>query len=470
MKKNKTLEKKIIFYNNVNRHFEIYAIFKLIRYCSICVFVMDKPEYSPHILQNSDSKYITEPFGWSNRILDYENYPSNLEYKPKSSNEDTTVVHYGRYQLLVNEIEFLILTLQDLSKDYSVDELKNKKIIVIYGGAAIGSHLHIFSNFFPFIKFILYDRAPFKLGLEIDRSKFIIKESFLNAKIANELKDEYNNQENYIRLFISDIRRNNHEKTVEQDMDLQAEIHGALKPYRSYLKFRLPYYNNGTRLSKKYLDGVIYFLAFGNRSTTETRLFVKKDSGLKDYDCRIFENQMYYFNKFDRTNCYKHEINVPGFDHCYDCRTVVFILEEYKKIVEQNEFLFPSNFVIGRKSTKELIDFINRKLYSARKKIEYALNFEQELFRCEYNFTRMKYGTKINREFLNRIIFSPLKINFQDFLSIELFNDETNIRHKNQNNIFSKTSKNKESNFLNNFGENHIKNFKKFIIIKLDST
>lgn len=371
---------------------------------------MFKPEDSPHTLQNSESKYVNEPFTWSNRILDHENYSSNLEYTPKSKNDNSTVAHYGRYQLLLNEIEFLTLTLEDLSKDYTQNQIRNKKIVVIYGGAAIGSHLKILHDFFPFVKFILYDKEHFQLGSEIDRTKFTVRKIYLNAKIASELKNEFDDGDNFIRLFISDIRRNNKEIIVEQDMDLQAEIHKELKPYRSYLKFRLPYYN-GNRLTKKYLDGTIYFLAFGNRSTTETRLYVKQNSDIKNYDCRKYENQMYFFNKYDRTNCYNHEIYVPGLDHCYDCRTLVFILDEYRKIYDKNKFLYPDDFKIGKSSSKELVNLINHKLNSATKKIEYTLNFGEELFMCEYNFTSMRLGTKINTEFLNNIKIRPRNFN-----------------------------------------------------------
>ena len=84
-----------------------------------------------------------------------------------------------------------MIILLDLFKDYDESQIKNKKIVLIYGGAACGSHLSILHDFFPLHKFILYDKELFKLRTEIDRNKFIIKKKFLDAKKACELKKEY---------------------------------------------------------------------------------------------------------------------------------------------------------------------------------------------------------------------------------------------------------------------------------------
>lgn len=358
---------------------------------------------SPHTLQNKDSKYVQEAFGEANRILN-DDYPSNVEYKPKEKEDDLTVVHNGRRQLLLNEIEFLTLALKSLKEKHgSVEELKKKKFVVIYAGAAVGLHLKMLSQFFPFMKFILYDKKRFSLSYGDKKyEKFIeIKKEYLNAELANSLRNEYKDEDNWIRLFISDIRRTNDtEPQIEEDTDLQADIHRALQPFKSYLKFRLPYPNH--KKEKTYLDGTIYFLAYGNRSTTETRLLVDRDAKEKVYDCTKYENQLFYFNKFDRTNCYAHDIRVNGLDHCYDCRTEVYIIDKYGEVYDLVDELSEREFMEPLKQTLEYIKMINKSFFNDTK-IEYALNFENKFYSGKYLFTSLGYGTRIDLAFLMRL-------------------------------------------------------------------
>ncbi|CAF0970888.1 unnamed protein product [Brachionus calyciflorus] len=360
---------------------------------------------SPHTLQNSNSKYQTTKFEEKNRILDHDVYEYGVEYTPKNKEDNSTVVHYGRRQLLINEIEFLTLALKSLVKDFNKSELLQKEIVVIYAGASPGYHFLVLSEFFPFIKFILYDKKiiNFIFGDKQYRKNFTINQTFINKSIAENLKKEYP-EDKFICLFISDIRRSNKsEEIVEEDMDLQAEIHEILKPYKSFLKFRLPYFNNEKK-NKKYLDGTLFFLIYGNPSTSETRLLVDKNAKTRDYDCSRYENQMYYFNNFDRTDCFQHDIHALGIDHCYDCRAHVYILDQYKKIFENVEkMFFPNNFELSRKTIKELVDYINKVTNASSTIINFRYNFENQLYDCVYNFTKIKFGQIIDKEFLNSL-------------------------------------------------------------------
>ncbi len=211
-------------------------------------------------------------------------------------------------------------------------ELLQKKIVVIYAGAAQGDHILILCELFPFIKFVLIDSHKIELryGQENLKSNYRIIDKYIDEKLPNTLFEEF--KDNWIRLFISDtdslIRRTNEEEDlIKYDMILQEKIYNILKPYKSYLKFRLPYYDKkkekDQNLLFKYLEGDIYFLIWGRSHTSETRLLVHENAETKEYDIQKYENQMYHFNRNQRTWCYAHNITTNGFDHCYDCRAEI---------------------------------------------------------------------------------------------------------------------------------------------------
>lgn len=97
-----------------------------------------------------------------------------------------------------------------------------------------------------------------------------------------------------------------------------------LQPKASMLKFRLPWGDGQSR----YLKGDIYLPVWGPQTTTETRLVVT-DIDFVEYDNRKYWEQMFYFNTVTRVSYYKHDVDVPGMDHCYDCAAEVAVLKRY---------------------------------------------------------------------------------------------------------------------------------------------
>ena len=210
----------------------------------------------------------------------HDTAPEKAYQSSKGKNTEKTTVHYGRRQLLINEIEFLTICLSSLKEEYGLDILKNKKVIVFYAGAAIGLHLLLLAEFFPFIYFIVVDKETFalKYGRKKYLERFEFVRSFFDETLARDYLKKYDN-ETYIRLFISDIRSDDKDEAlIEADMDLQASIHKILKPFKSYLKFRLPYFDKAKNNTvKNYLEGDIYFLIWGRSHTSETRLLGEKN-------------------------------------------------------------------------------------------------------------------------------------------------------------------------------------------------
>jgi len=351
------------------------------------------PQHNLHTLQNRNSHYVNEKFDKSFRLL--TNDCPEAAYQPNGPNDDVTTVHYGRRQLLINEIEFLCLVLESFKIQ---TELIQNKIVVIYAGAAQGDHILILCQLFPFIRFVLIDSENIELryGPRNFESNCDIRKTLIDEKIANELFEEF--KDNWIRLFISDIRRTNDcEDSIKDDMILQEKVHNILKPYKSYLKFRLPYFDKAKEKDQnslfKYLDGDIYFLIWGRSHTSETRLVVHENAGTKEYDIRKHENQMFHFNRNQRTYCYDHNVTMNGFDHCYDCRAELYVLEIYMNIYDKirsiaqeknvrNIFDCPDNL-------NAFVRFLNLSIQSNYRRIDLKLNsyFNNRSCNGQYIFT-----------------------------------------------------------------------------------
>jgi len=228
------------------------------------------PCLSPHTLQNSNSRYVHAEFNSVNRILNTDTSPAST-YTPSNDEAESTTVHYGRRQLLINEIEFLTICVASLESEMG-SEWKKREIIVFYGGAAPGLHLLILASFFPFVKFILVDPKRFYLeyGNRSLRKNFEFFQEKFERDLAKAFYQKYQDNAKYIRLFVSDIRSTEkNEKIISEEHDLQADLHRILKPYKSHLKFRLPYVDTGSTLQRRYLNGDIYFLIWGRSHTSE---------------------------------------------------------------------------------------------------------------------------------------------------------------------------------------------------------
>ena len=240
-------------------------------------------------------------------------------YRPRK-NESKTVVHWGQRKLLLSEIEFLT--------KYSVSGA-----IVVYAGAAPGTHIQYLMELFPKLEFVLVDPAPFSSKLT-EESRCLLRQELF----TDDLAQQYAGRENV--LFVCDIRscemrtckwsltNRELEDTVFKDMQSQQRWHDIIKPIKSMLKFRLPWTPGCT----EYLAGDVHFQAFGPGRSTETRL-VPYGHDRVMWDNKKYEEQMFYFNTVTRVARYEHSMPVgrpgDGLDYCYDCRSEVHILTQY---------------------------------------------------------------------------------------------------------------------------------------------
>ena len=172
-------------------------------------------------------------------------------------------------------------------------------------------------------------------------------------------------------------------------MIAQMEWYKILKPFRSMLKFRLPYIgeNVDRMVTMDYLDGEIFFQIWPAGSSSECRLVVKENASLKTYNSIKYENQLFRFNQVERVMCYEHNINVAGLDHCYDCKAEVFVFEEYLKLSEKLD-QFSNGKIKFLGSVKEYIEDLNEFLNASYK----AIRITKDEKHYDLKFTDIRYG------------------------------------------------------------------------------
>lgn len=287
------------------------------------------------------------------RILTHD---ANRSKYYSRSDEERSVNHWGQRKLLLSEIEFLTMY---------YDSAK----LVVYAGAAPGTHTSYLSELFPKLEFHLWDPAPFTCK----RSKKIkIFRDFFTDDVAK----SYASKDSV--LFISDIRTADPkvlsgievEEAIKFDQKLQMDAHLLMNPVASMLKFRLPWNSTG---NTEYLDGKIFLPVWGRQSTTETRLVVERGADMKLYNDLEYEEQMFYFNTVTRVQYYQHDVEkVPGLCHCYDCASEVYILTKYLKIVK-NVKLYDA--ILNRVQIMSL--FMNKKCSTKNRTLEFVEDYKK---------------------------------------------------------------------------------------------
>ena len=355
---------------------------------------------SAHTLQNKNCCYKDSFF----RLLE-DDFPEE-KYKPREKDEDRTTVHYGQRKLFLSEVEFLTNVCSE------IPDKSFKKLVVIYAGAAPGIHIGFLSEMFPFIRFVLIDPAKFQVETS---EKIEIYQEYFTDEMALRFKEDYSD---YLRLFISDIRRfgpgtkltdEEVESEILEDMNHQMNWYKLLDPFRSLLKFRLPYVENRNNAKTKieYLDGDIYFQIWPPCSSSETRLYVRDNAKLKSYECTKYENQLFRFNNFERAQCYYHEYKLPGLDHCYDCRAEIYVFEQYLDKFDKITKLNKTNYNICKYSVEEFVHKLNDYL-SANKKLLKMIFKKKEY---DVRFTDICYGKKADDVFSNSKVNSKFSNN-----------------------------------------------------------
>jgi hypothetical protein len=258
----------------------------------------------------------------------------------RRNKEEKNQIHWGQRKLLLSEIEFLTLFLQ--SEKFI--ENPNKKIYMIYAGAAPGTHILYLASLFPNIYFILYDPREFNPILKKNKKIQTFVQLFLDETAA-EWKSE-DHPDKHI-LLVSDIRTaepdtmmpKEVEDHIRSDNQMQKQWYEIMKPTMSMFKFRLPWDKKTT----EYPRGDIYIQIFPPLTSTETRLIVHgPDAPVKIYDNKEYEERMFYFNTEHRLYLYENSLSEfsvqekEGLNNQYDSVSEIYVLTEYLKHMGKN--------------------------------------------------------------------------------------------------------------------------------------
>ena len=268
----------------------------------------------------------------------FEAYDARLVGERTRANQ-----HMGQRKLLLSEVRLL-------TTHYASE---SKHPLVVYVGAAPGSHDLFLHRLFPHARFILYDGARFDDRLRGLPHVFEIRnEYFTDAHCAELLRrtapDAPGPHAGRPLLFVCDMRSDarddaQFEAQVMRDMASQKRWVEALRPAWSLLKFRLPYtLKAGDRVP--YLKGRLIWGVWPTQDSGETRLIVRRaDIGEEHaYDFSAYEGAKTFHNHYTRRVCFADQVPrelaplVFGprnlYCSCFDCLSE---LVTYKRYLEE---------------------------------------------------------------------------------------------------------------------------------------
>ena len=202
-----------------------------------------------------------------------------------------TSVPWGQRKLALSIVEFL-------TDHWDKRIVPNP--ILLYIGAAPGNNIeYIMTNLFPDFTVHLYDPREMKVT---PTDKMVVHKQLFTDETAQQWSGRND------VFLMSDLRsvdsystdEETREKGIWEDMQLQARIYETVRPVKAMLKFRLPYYIEGTTSRySEYLYGLVYRGIWAPQSSTETRLVPMANSDGVDrisWDNLKYESQLYYHN------------------------------------------------------------------------------------------------------------------------------------------------------------------------------
>jgi hypothetical protein len=247
------------------------------------------------------------------------------------------VIHIGQLKLFFAELIFLSIHAKHGD-------------LVLYIGAAPGTHIGMLAELYPDIKFHLWDPRKFNPDLKGKSNIKIYQQYFTDTSAEAYAQDKINRI-----LVMCDIRDldigqfkrtgdiEGMDKLVDDDMSMQKRWCQIIQPAFAYLKFRLGY--NVTKT--EYLTGTIYLQPY-SKVSTETRLMTNDYETEILYDNLDFEEKLAYHNAFTRCsgkafNKYNDIFVKYNLKNCWDNALAMHITALYLK----SKLLKPTNEEIG---------------------------------------------------------------------------------------------------------------------------
>jgi len=251
-------------------------------------------------------------------------------------------LHWGQLKLMLTEIEYLTIVMK---------QYKDKRpIYFVYAGAAPGHHIKFLSDMFDKVHFELYDP-----------NKFVVKDDAMIKTHVEYFTDDvarhWSKQKDKFVIFCSDIRLTPAtEEQVIKDMAMQLKWWEIMNPEFAMFKFRLPWRQGRTLYPK----GEIYIQPFPGPTSTETRLIVKKNAPIIEYNNTKYESNLYYHNttsRFKKYHCILGNLDLKSdhLDNCYDCVSFINIAKDYL----QFKYPFMKDVDLKQKTYKLVQDIQN---------------------------------------------------------------------------------------------------------------
>ena len=263
--------------------------------------------------------------------------------------------HMGQRKLLISEVHMLTTWYAE----------NDAHPLVVYVGAAPGSHDVFLHRLFPHVRFVLYDGARFDDRLHGLPGVFELRrEYFTDAHCAELLRRTAPGAPGPLAgkpmLFVCDMRSDakdheHFEAQVMRDMVSQRRWAEVLRPELSLLKFRLPY-TVGAGKKVPYLRGRLVFGVWPPEDSGETRLLVRKaDLGPgapeTEYDFTTYEGVKTFHNHYTRKVCFADAVP-PELAHlvfgpnnlycsCYDCLSELVTYKKYLEVAHERAFKSP---------------------------------------------------------------------------------------------------------------------------------
>lgn len=251
----------------------------------------------------------------------YNDHVDELPYRQRLG-QFKIPIHNGQRKLLLSSLLFLT--------QYSY-----LSTLVVYAGASPGTNIIILAKLYGNIRFHLYDPRPFDKRL-IGLKNVKLYQSYFTDEIAKKYSKKN-------CMLWSDIRTGtvedeDFEDQVIENNNMQKRWHDLVKPVMGMYKFRLPYViSDKSSEGFYYMKGDIWLQMWAPTTSTETRLIVKRDYEMIQYNNESYEKRMYYFNTIDRQWKTYHKnskfdlMDVPC--NCYDCTGEKEILLSYLLLV-----------------------------------------------------------------------------------------------------------------------------------------
>jgi cap2 methyltransferase len=225
---------------------------------------------------------------------------------------ETNTLKWGQRKLFMGELLWLLSCRIDQHPDP----------IIVYVGAAPGTHLPLLVDLFPKAHFILYDLAPFKCP---PHERVTIIEDYFDDERARELAEHRDRI-----FFASDIRNvsqsihmtsSESNVNVERDMETQWRWVRLIRPYSSMLKFRLPYPSKKSPAAPyRYAMGTLVYQPWAGVTSTESRLIIRQDQVDQDFDYHTgdYESLMFYHNMVRRMTEHRTLVKSAGLNGDFD--------------------------------------------------------------------------------------------------------------------------------------------------------